>query len=238
MTEPAPQANGQTTGSVRIAQANWAAMRFGWAEAVGNDMSLTLAARYLAYRLAFRWANARTARCDPGFEALGDDLGKSADTVKRAVRELRAAGWISTEGGHNGRNVRFVFLVRGTVSSLSDHPKFAAKGGKYDPLKGGNHAPQPETVGGQICTRRGAKMPPPYNKDEPYKNHRARAGAEARDPGFSENPQVQASAERAAKAWRDGRRDAIASEPRWVQDHIRAAGLLTEAEFHTATRSG
>ena len=147
-------------GPQLIPRGAWASQRYGWAGAVRADTSLNPTARLVAHILAFDFANAKTARCDPSLAEISDVLGGHKDKAKRAVADLVAAGWVVKTPG---RKSAYGFVSRAVVVSID--------GGKFAPKNGGKNALKPEPERGQICTGVGAKMHPAYNMDKPYKNH-------------------------------------------------------------------
>jgi len=70
----------------------------------------------LAHVLATRFSNHETAHCALGTDKLAGALCTSVDTIKRALRDLAAAGWlIKTEG--RGRGNRFEIFLFGAVTT-------------------------------------------------------------------------------------------------------------------------
>jgi hypothetical protein len=133
-----------------------------WAQAVRRARGLSMTARMVGQVLALDFANADTGQCNPSHSTLAAHLDVSVDTIKRAVRELARAGWLTkTPGQHRGHSSQFTFLSPGKVVSFADSkPGTGAetraatgeKGGHRctpcQPEKGGKSAPE----GGQICT--------------------------------------------------------------------------------------
>lgn len=224
--EPKDQAEGHPEGVRLIQPGQWRDQRFAWSAAVRCDQGLNATARLVAHVLAFDFANAKTARCDPSHDDIVAIVGGSVATAKRAVRDLVQAGWIVKIAGQGrGNHSGYGFVTRGVVIKL--------KGVKFAPSKGVTDAPFYDPKRGQICTEKGSNMHPPLYKDKPYKNHKGgRDERSAKKP--SANPMVIQSAERAVAAFRGGRSDAITSEPQWVQNHIIAADLLTPEERQAA----
>lgn len=204
----------------------WARQRFGWAESVRRDHCISDKAKVVAHCLAFDFANADTARCDPRYIDIIDVIGGSEATIKRAIRDLVEANWIVRISGRGRGNASgYAFVTRAKIVRLKGVKNDPRKGVKsdlfYDPQKGSN------------LSLKGVKNEPPYNKDKPYKNHRGGQGQSDTKKAVSKsqpNPMVMQSAERAVAAFRAGRLDAITSEPQWVQDYIIAAELLTPKE--------
>ena len=213
----------------------WQRAKFAWMESVRRDPSLGLFPKLLAHSLAMDFANSLTLRCDPSFREMAQLFGKSEDTVKRAISDLVADRWIvRLVGRHRGQKSGYGFLTSAKVVQLRGGRKVPV----YGPESGAEMHPFGGAKGGQKCTPnekaergaflpgKGGKIASAHNKDKPWKNHGAQAGAKVP----SDNPMVIAAAERAVAAFRDGRRQAVADEQPWVRDHIIAAGLLTPEE--------
>lgn len=226
-----------------IAAEEWRGARWGWMESVRRDGTLSMTARVVADSLALDFVNVRTMRCDPSHRELAELLGCSQDTIKRAIRELVAAGWITRQGGI-GRSVKssYGFLTKAQVISIKGGRYAPPKRGQKCPDKGAGAPPFSASQKGADLHGKGGKSAPAHNNAEPWKNHGARphAGLHARAPHareagstapkLSTNPVVHKTAADAVKAWRDGRASAFDDLQHFVIDHILAAGLLTEGE--------
>lgn len=227
----------------------WHRAKFAWMESVRRDPSLNDRAKLVAHSLALDFANSLTQRCDPSFREIGKLLGKSEDTVKRAIADLVADRWIvRLVGRHRGLKSGYGFLTSAKVVQIRGGRKVPV----YGPERGADLHPFNGPKGGQDCTPnrdlergadlrgKGGKSAPAYNKDKSWKNHGARTGAHAGAPtqarvrGLSDNPMVIADAKRAVVRFREGRSDAIASLQPWVRDYIIAADLLTPEEREAA----
>lgn len=203
----------------------WERARWGWLESVRRDIDLTTTARLLACILVMDYANRFTAECNPSYDELARVIGKSADTVKRAVQELEAQGWIIRDSGRGrGRKSGYGFLTRARIIQL--------KGGKNAPLKGGTDAPLSGSKKGAYLHGKGGKNAPRLYIDKPWKNHSARGRVREALPSLSENPLVIREAEAAVERLRAGRSDALDDLRPWVIGHILAAGLLTDDELN------
>lgn len=239
-------AAGRTAGIVIPAQ-QWRNLRFQWAEAVRRDAGLSLAARMLAHVLVLDFANGDTAQCDPGLTKMAECLGQSKRSTQRALQELIDAGWIDRQGRQGQRQVPILFLMRSTVSRLSDHPRFEPKSDTGDTQKcdTGVTSSGPEKrhgrhiSGGEMrhgCRISGHEMRQNRHRDatrvthryyiaKPWKNHNA-----PRRATLSENPMVAQAADRLAAAIAargvDPLREAEATP--WVLGHLVAARLLTD----------
>jgi hypothetical protein len=53
----------------------------------------------VAFVLLYRFYNAQTERCDPGQSAIAKACGITPRHVKRAIEELKAAGWLDVQVG-------------------------------------------------------------------------------------------------------------------------------------------
>ncbi|WP_283638092.1 hypothetical protein [Marinovum algicola] len=206
--------------------ATWRRLKWGWLESVRRDTSLTMTARMVAHALVLDFVNRDTLRCDPSYEEIGNVLGTSKHSVRRAVGQLYQAGWIVTEGGC-GRGVSrgYGFLTRAEIIPL--------KGSKNAPSKGSKTATLSASQKVADLQPKGSKTATAYNNDINHGKTIARADtrASAHTRGkLSENPLVHRSAERAVAAFRGGRRDELLDAQPWVRDHILAAGMLTDAE--------
>lgn len=137
---------------------NWNRARWGWLKAITGDPDLSPMARLLAHVLATQFSHHETAHCAPGTDTLADALATSVDTIKRALRDLAAAGWlIKTEGRGRGNRSEIFFLggnnvvpmicPKGPEASGHDRPK-AAQAPTTKHKKGGKPAP--------VCNREGA----------------------------------------------------------------------------------
>ncbi len=202
----------------------WNGARWGWLESVRRDIDLSTTARLIAHVLALDYANHRTSECTPSIAELSRVIGKSTDTIKRAVHELESQGWIIRDSGRGrGRKTGYGFLTRAKIIPL--------KGGKNAPSKGGIDAPLTGSEKGAFLLGKGGKNAPRHNIAKPWKNHRARSGAREVTPAISENPIVIREAEAAIERLRSGRSDALEDLKPWVIGHILAAGLLTDDEL-------
>jgi len=208
----------------RVIQAgDWERQRWGWLESVRRDEGLNPMARLVAHVLVLDFANHKTMRCDPPMWEIADVIGCSEDTVKRAISQLVRARWIvRAQGVGRGISNGYGFLTRAQIVRI--------KGGKSAPRKGGRNAPTSGSVMGADLHRKGGKSAPPYNKDKPYKNHKGAGGA----PKPPKNPMIAIEADRAVRAFRDGRADAFETLPVWVLNHVVAANLLTPEERQRA----
>lgn len=125
-----------------------------------------MTARMLAQVLALDFANGDTGQCNPGRSKLAAHMGVSEATIKRAIAELTATGWLaSTSGTARNRTASFTFLSPGKVVNFA--PPTAANAGQKRPTI-------PSERGSNLHGTR-VKSAPPHIKDEPRKEPK-RAG--------------------------------------------------------------
>jgi hypothetical protein len=213
-------------GRSLIPDRDWKLERHSWLEGIRRDTALNPAAKVVAHAMALgRLSNRDVARCHATKPQLAEACGTSVDTVKRALKELEAAGLIvRRSGAGRGKSNTYGFLIRARIVAL--------KGGADAPSKGGAGAPF-------SGSQKGAPMPPPrctgapfspYIEDNPDLSQNARATS----GGLSANPMVRAEAEAAVRSFRAGRQAALAGLQPWVLNHIVAANLLTPDERQAA----
>lgn len=136
--------------------------RYEWAKAV-RKADLPDRAKTVSAALAYDFANAETGQCNPSVETLAAHLCVSTDTIKRAIGDLEAAGWLGRAVGRwRGQTTSYTLLSPGNVVALT-----VKKGGQQstpNPVRKGGSTAQ---KGGQYCT--------PHIKQEQSKEHRASA---------------------------------------------------------------
>ncbi len=94
--------------------------RFEWLKAVMQS-NVSPAAKNVASVLAVRFANDDTHQINPSRETLADYLKVHRDTIKRAVRELKKAGWLMVlEGRGRGRSNRYTLHSPEQITWLRD----------------------------------------------------------------------------------------------------------------------
>jgi hypothetical protein len=120
--------------------------RFEWQKAVLQVRHLNSTAKLVASALAVQFANDETGQLNPGLATLMEFLGLPLSTLKRAIKDLINAGWLSrTEGRGAGNCTRYTFLApckivpfrpskKGSKASLS-----ATKKGSQVAQKGSTH---------------------------------------------------------------------------------------------------
>lgn len=109
--------------------------RFEWQKAVLQVRSLTSTAKLVASALSVQFANDDTGQLNPGLTTLMEFLGLPLSTLKRAIRQLIDAGWLSrTEGRGAGNCTNYTLLApckivpfrprkKGSKASLSNKKK-------------------------------------------------------------------------------------------------------------------
>ena len=106
------------------AVADWQRNRWAWKRAVLADRRLADRAKLLATVLVDTFAHCETGRCNPSNETLAETLGKDVRSIRRAVAELRAAGWIDTRTGRGrGARIAFIFLTGDGSVPIADPRK-------------------------------------------------------------------------------------------------------------------
>lgn len=125
--------------------------RYQWLKAVLKS-DLPARAKVAASALAVVSMNDETARCDPGLNKILTDSGLSKDTLKRALRDLIDAGWLSrTEGRGSGKKTRYTLCSPGQIVPFRQPEKVADLHTK----KGGTGALSEEQKGAQVHSKGG-----------------------------------------------------------------------------------
>lgn len=141
--------------------------RYQWLKAV-NRSDLLPRAKLVASALVVEFYSKDTGRCDPGAQTLATATGQTLDTVKRAIRDLVDAGWLSrSEGRGRGNKTQFDLLSPGTVISISS----VKKGAPVHHEKGGIGAPLPKEKGAPVRGKGGTGALS-YNKDKHTLEHK------------------------------------------------------------------
>lgn len=154
------------------------AWRHEWAAAVRKCADLNATARLVAMVLALDFANSDTGQCNPSQNTLADHLGVSVDTIRRALRDLKAAGFLATRPGRwRGATASYELLSPGKVVAMTPATAPTRRDGKA--ATGADHArkggqsciPNRQGKGGksarkgvQICTGHIKKLEPSMNK--------------------------------------------------------------------------
>lgn len=122
--------------------------RFEWFKAVSQHKGLSGRAAHVAAVLATVFANDDTGQINPGLDTLAQHCNVSVDTIRRAVVELEAAGWLARVVYHGrGKQTCFSLLSPGAVVPL--RPVRAAP--RPAPASSSQTAPTPEKRS-QPCT--------------------------------------------------------------------------------------
>lgn len=136
--------------------------RFEWAKAVLQAEGLSGTAKNIAAAISLQFANDETGQINPSQETLADYLKVHRDTIKRAMRELRNAGWMLLMGtGGRGKAPQIRLLTPGKII-----PFRRSKGGT-------NHPVQDEKRGGDLQLK-GRQITPPHYKEEQSLEQRGR----------------------------------------------------------------
>ena len=121
--------------------------RFEWQKAVLQVRNLNSTAKLVASALSVQFANDETGQLNPGLATLMEFLGLPLSTLKRAIRQLIDAGWLSrTEGRGAGNYTNYTLLAprkivqfrpskKSSKASLSAHEKgstVAQKGSTHE----------------------------------------------------------------------------------------------------------
>lgn len=85
-----------------------------------KDHRLSDGAKLVAVVLCDTFANSKTALCYPGVKTLAETLGKSERSIRRALAELREAGWIVTEAGRRPHDRQGFIFTKGDGTVLMD----------------------------------------------------------------------------------------------------------------------
>lgn len=97
--------------------------KFEWKrafDAAAIPQNYSARAIVLASRLADH-CNLRTGRCDPRQDVLAKGMGVNERTVRRAVKELKDAGWITSKRGGRDDSVSFTLVIPDSMLSGMDN---------------------------------------------------------------------------------------------------------------------
>lgn len=120
--------------------------RFEWAKAVLQQEGLSGTAKNIAAALAMQFANGETGQINPSQETLSDYIKVHRDTIKKALRELRNAGWLLCLGdGGRGKAPKMRLLSPSKMIPFRQH-----KGGANDPTQAKKRGGDLQPKGGQI----------------------------------------------------------------------------------------
>ncbi|GIT93127.1 hypothetical protein JANAI62_35890 [Jannaschia pagri] len=85
--------------------------RFEWQKAVLQVRNLNSTAKLVASALSVQFANEETGQLSPGLATLMEFLGLPLSTLKRAIRQLIDAGWLSRSEGRGAGNYTYYKLL-------------------------------------------------------------------------------------------------------------------------------
>ena len=85
--------------------------RFEWQKAVLQVRNLNSTAKLVASALSVQFANDETGQLSPGLATLMEFLGLPLSTLKRAIRQLIDAGWLSRSEGRGAGNYTYYKLL-------------------------------------------------------------------------------------------------------------------------------
>lgn len=137
--------------------------RFEWLKAVLQVKDLKPSAQVVAAALSVQFANDETGQINPAVKTLAEYLHMSLATVKRAIKELVAAGWLHrTEGRGAGNRTRYKLLAPCKIATF--RPK--------NPKKKGAQLHLSDQEKGSSVTQKGVSPEPSYK--EQSKKQKAR----------------------------------------------------------------
>jgi hypothetical protein len=76
--------------------------RFAFMRQVRRDISLSTAAKVVLMSLADDFYNLETEQCNPGYTAIGANVGRTGRQAQRSIKELETAGWITSSSVGGG----------------------------------------------------------------------------------------------------------------------------------------
>lgn len=124
-----------------------------------KDHRLSDGAKLVAVVLCDTFANSKTALCYPGVKTLAETLGKSERSIRRALAELREAGWIVTEAGRRPHDRQGFIFTKGDGTVTMDEK--VADLCAHRAAKAASEAEDGRTD----MTARAVKFVRPYNKE-------------------------------------------------------------------------
>lgn len=138
---------------------NWNRQRWAWKRAVKRDARLSKTAKLVAITLCDDFAHHETARCNPFVATLGEATGDPERTVRRALAEIEAAGWIARHKGRGrGRPSEITFTADRTAGAII--PDNVEELAAYRPTDTENpHSERVPPVAGQDTRRRNSDRP-------------------------------------------------------------------------------
>lgn len=143
--------------------------RFDWLKSVMRS-DVSPSAKNVATVLAVQFANDETGQLNPSRDTLADYLNVHRDTIKRAIRELKNAGWLIVfEGRGRGNSSGFRLVSPGKVVAITA----AQKRADLHPKKGADVHPYQKEKGADLHGK-GGKSAPSYIRQEQSFEQRAR----------------------------------------------------------------
>lgn len=129
--------------------------RFEWLKAV-NRADLLPRAKMVASALAVEFCNHETGQLNPSVSALSAATNSTADTVKRALKDLDEAGWLGRSSGRGrGKHSQYQLCSPGQIISITT----AKKGAPMHQNKGGTDAPLSQQKGAHMREKGGTDAP-------------------------------------------------------------------------------
>ncbi|WP_299207915.1 helix-turn-helix domain-containing protein [uncultured Tateyamaria sp.] len=152
-----------------------------------TDHELDDNALRVALYLALAHADHETGESRPSFETIGAAIGKHAKSVKRALKKVEAADYMTVERGTNkGKSSRY----RPTEAALKRATERRRLGDKVVPLsrsKGGQSCPQ----SGTDLSGKGGQDRPPNREQELRKEHGRASAPDLPNKGQSGGPRTK-----------------------------------------------
>ena len=148
--------------------------RHEWLKRVAADADLPERASTIAIGL-WRRGNDETGRIDPGMGQIAKDLNRSIDTVRRGIRDLAKAGWLTrTEGRGAGNKTEYTLLIPGDVIK-SERPNKGFEQRSNGGAKGNSAASFNARKKVAAPQRKGSSAACSYNGDKQSLEQKARA---------------------------------------------------------------
>lgn len=145
--------------------------RFEWFKAVMQVEGLSATTKNVAGALAIQFANDETGQINPSQETVADYLKVHKDTVKRALRELRNAGWLMSVGdGGRGRSPLLRLLSPSKIVPF--RPKKAGQNAPRKHEERGAVAHPKAVKRGDDLQQKGGGITTPHYKEEQYKEQK------------------------------------------------------------------
>jgi hypothetical protein len=97
--------------------------RFAFLKQLRRDTDLSSSAKLVVWSLADDSYNLDDERCNPGFAAIGANVGRTGRQAKRCIKEAQDAGWItftSTSGGKDTCTNRYTLVWEKIANPTTD----------------------------------------------------------------------------------------------------------------------